>query len=50
MNNAKKIPNKRIFNFVYKANGRVILNIWRLAKHEFRLTNYDLENIVFHLF
>ncbi len=47
--NAKKQANKRAFNTVYKAIGRVVLNLWRSAKNELKLTNYDLENVVFHM-
>lgn len=30
--------------------GRVIINIWRVARQELKLTNYGLEEIVFHYF
>lgn len=32
-----------------KINGRHMLNIWRLLRHEVSLTSYSLENICYHL-
>ncbi|EGR33649.1 hypothetical protein IMG5_047210 [Ichthyophthirius multifiliis] len=30
--------------------GRMILNTWRVAKEEFKFTNYDLQNVYYELF
>jgi DNA polymerase zeta len=32
-----------------KLTGRVIINLWRLVSHEINLTNYDLDNVCFHI-
>ena len=29
--------------------GRVILNLWRLMAQELQITNYDLDNVSFHI-
>jgi len=33
----------------FKVSGRHILNIWRICRSEFNLTQYTFENVVFHL-
>ena len=30
-------------------NGRIVLNLWRVLNKEINLTNYDLENVCFHI-
>ena len=64
MKNAKKLPHIKnytlnmnvyyILNFFFIINskiaGRVVLNIWRIARFELKLTNYDIENVIFALF
>ena len=30
-------------------NGRIIINLWSVLRHEINLTNYDLENTCFHI-
>ncbi|ABN64589.2 DNA polymerase zeta, partial [Scheffersomyces stipitis CBS 6054] len=32
-----------------KINGRHIINVWRLLRHELSLTSYSLENVSYHL-
>lgn len=32
-----------------KLNGRIIINLWRLLSSEINLTNYDLDNVCFHI-
>ena len=34
----------------FDIKGRVLINIWRVARSELRLTSYDLENVVFNMF
>lgn len=33
----------------FKVSGRHILNIWRICRSEFNLTQYTFENVVFHV-
>lgn len=46
-NRKRKVKNLSFDPYV---SGRVILNVWRQAKHELKLTNYDIENVILHLF
>jgi DNA polymerase zeta len=32
-----------------KINGRVVINLWKIISHEVNLTNYDFDNVCFHL-
>jgi DNA polymerase elongation subunit (family B) len=32
-----------------KINGRVIINLWRIVASEINLTNYDFDNVCFHI-
>ena len=32
-----------------KLSGRIIINLWRLLSAEINLTNYDLDNVCFHI-
>jgi len=31
----------------FEISGRVLMNVWRVAKFDLKLTNYDLENVVY---
>ena len=33
----------------FKVSGRHVLNVWRICRSEFNLTQYSFENVVFHL-
>jgi DNA polymerase zeta len=37
------------FGKIIKLKGRVIINLWRILESELKLTNYSIENIVFHV-
>lgn len=33
----------------FKANGRHVLNVWRIMRSEQNLSMYSMENVVFHV-
>lgn len=33
----------------YKLHGRILLDVWRLLRHEINLTSYSFENIMYHV-
>ncbi|CDW73683.1 dna polymerase zeta subunit [Stylonychia lemnae] len=37
------------FGQAIKLNGRIIINLWTILRHEINLTNYDLENVCFNI-
>lgn len=36
-------------NMKIKVIGRILLNVWRLMRHEIALTNYSFENVIYHV-
>lgn len=53
-NNTKKKQNQfgyfqQKWGQAVKLAGRVVINLWRLVSHEINLTNYDLDNVCFHI-
>lgn len=48
----RKGANKKLksLNYNLSCNGRNIINVWRIARHDLKLRSYDLPNVYEHIF